>query len=224
VARRLALNARVRARRHDHDDLDEDATCTGPGPVSEAAHRELQAIVGSEVGQLPDKYRAPVVLCYLEGRTNVEAARLLGWPTGSMSRRLETARRLLLASLSARGFGLWLVLAGCAAALGWWNSAPTTSRVEPAPRLARYCLPEHGPLVLAVLESIARERDPGVTRAELAELANGIATDAASLPEPALGQAARELAEEAAKPEGTPMIPASRVLLLCANCHADSRR
>src|SRR5262249_41539962 len=47
-----------------------------------------------ELLRLPEKYRAPVVLCDLEGHTREEAARRLGWPAGSMSRRLDRARSL----------------------------------------------------------------------------------------------------------------------------------
>ena len=57
-----------------------------------------------------------MVLCYLEGMTNEEAARALGWPAGSMSRRLERARQPLRHRLAGRGLSLVLivVLAGAA--------------------------------------------------------------------------------------------------------------
>src|SRR5206468_501510 len=55
-----------------------------------------------------------VVLCYLEGKTNAEAARLLGWPAGSMSRRLNRARELLSRRLTLRGLALVMLLVGLA--------------------------------------------------------------------------------------------------------------
>jgi RNA polymerase sigma factor (sigma-70 family) len=51
--------------------------------------------IHEEIGRLPEKYRAAVVLCYLEGLTHEQAARQLGWPVGTVRTRLSWAREKL---------------------------------------------------------------------------------------------------------------------------------
>jgi RNA polymerase sigma factor (sigma-70 family) len=86
-------------------------------PAVELESRDLRRLVEDELRQLPEKYRAPVVLCDLEGKTHQEAASKLGWPAGSMSRRLQRARVLLRQRLSDRGVSLGLVLLGLGLAI-----------------------------------------------------------------------------------------------------------
>src|SRR2546425_5581071 len=64
---------------------------------------DLKPIIDEALNQLPEKYRAPLVLCCLQGKTHQEAAKELGWPSGSMSRRMEKARKLLRKRLAQRG-------------------------------------------------------------------------------------------------------------------------
>jgi hypothetical protein len=68
--------------------------------------QELQSILEEEIGNLPEKYALPLTLCYLEGKTNTQAASQLGWPEGSISRRLSRAREMLRSRLVRRGLAM----------------------------------------------------------------------------------------------------------------------
>ena len=72
-----------------------------PPPSWETA--ELKAIIDAEVAGLPDRLRAVVVLCLIEGRTNTEAASTLDVPVGTVDSRLNAARKKLQARLTRRG-------------------------------------------------------------------------------------------------------------------------
>jgi RNA polymerase sigma factor (sigma-70 family) len=68
--------------------------------------RELLAAVDEEMQSLPDKHRQPLVLCFLEGLSQEEAAEQLGWVRGTLKRRLERGRELLRQRLIRRGLAL----------------------------------------------------------------------------------------------------------------------
>jgi RNA polymerase sigma factor (sigma-70 family) len=106
VARRTALKARTaRARRSAHEPAAPPAP-PAADPVQELTVREARAVIDEELARLPDKYRAPVILCCLEGLARDEAARQLGWATSLVKSRLEQGRELLRCRLSSRGLGL----------------------------------------------------------------------------------------------------------------------
>ena len=67
---------------------------------------DIRPVVHEEVNRLPEKYRTPVVLCYLEGKTQDEAAKDLGCTKGVLKGRLERARTLLRKRLLRRGLTL----------------------------------------------------------------------------------------------------------------------
>jgi RNA polymerase sigma factor (sigma-70 family) len=75
-------------------------------PAAEVTWRELGAVLDEELRRLPDRYRAPLVLCFLEGKTQDEAARELGCCKSTLRRRLEHGRELLRRRLLRRGVAL----------------------------------------------------------------------------------------------------------------------
>jgi RNA polymerase sigma factor (sigma-70 family) len=104
VAYRTSLKARTmmarrRAReRRARPPLAAEAPATEPSP-------EMLGLLDRELSRLPDKYRVPVVLCELQGRTRKEVARQLRIPPGTLSSRLAHARKLLATRLARRGVG-----------------------------------------------------------------------------------------------------------------------
>ena len=106
VALRVAASQRSRAARRRRHELVKAvmASPTTPDAGSDpVVDGELTQVVQQEIGRLPEKYRAVVVLCYLEGLTHETAADQLGWPVGSVKSRLAWARDRLCARLTRRG-------------------------------------------------------------------------------------------------------------------------
>src|SRR5581483_4911441 len=91
VASRLAGRMRTAARRRQAREVALVET-----PTSEARPGEglgdLGPVLFEEIGRLPDKCRVPFVLCYLQGKTNEQAAEQLGCPAGTVFSRLARAR------------------------------------------------------------------------------------------------------------------------------------
>jgi RNA polymerase sigma factor (sigma-70 family) len=105
VASRVALRARkTMAQREAHERR--AARMFAMTAVDTAAEQDLQPLLHEELQRLPTKYRSPMVLCYLEGRTNEEAARRLQWPVGTLKVRLMRGRQLLRTRLARRGLAL----------------------------------------------------------------------------------------------------------------------
>jgi RNA polymerase sigma factor (sigma-70 family) len=110
VAYRMAVKARtgaVRRRAVEREGVAMLPRAIEPGNQDqEAAWNELRPVLHAEVNRLPDRYRLPVILSYLEGKTNEEVAELLEWPLGTVKGRLSRARDLLRSRLLRRGLSL----------------------------------------------------------------------------------------------------------------------
>jgi RNA polymerase sigma factor (sigma-70 family) len=111
VAYRISVKARVdRVRRSTRERqvvaMSADSIDSNEDYDHNDAWSELRSVLQSEVDRLPEKYRAPVILCYLEGKTNQEAARILDWPVGSVKGRLARARDILHSRLMRRNLVL----------------------------------------------------------------------------------------------------------------------
>jgi RNA polymerase sigma factor (sigma-70 family) len=160
VAYRTALKARtVLARRRER----ERQVAEMPEPEAAAPDgggRDWQPLLDQELRRLPDKYRVPVVLCDLEGKTGKEAAHQLGWPEGTIASRLSRGRGLLAKRLARHG----LALSGAALAAAFSQGAAAavpTSLASDTVKAAGFL-------------AAGRALTPGLVSAEVAALAEGV--------------------------------------------------
>ncbi|HZY83948.1 MAG TPA: sigma-70 family RNA polymerase sigma factor [Gemmataceae bacterium] len=113
VAHNTARKAKAMARKRRSKEA--EAGSARKVVVVEGAWREVQELLDEELSRLPDRYRVPIVLCELEGKTIKEVARQLGWPQGTVATRLSRGRVMLGKRLARHG--LPLAGAGMTAAL-----------------------------------------------------------------------------------------------------------
>lgn len=128
VAVRTASKLKVReARRRKHERR--AASLAGGEPQADGSAADLCPVLDQEIQQLPKKYRTAFLLCYLEGKTNREAAAVLGCPAGTVSSRLAWARQRLRNRLARRGYAP-VGLLGVGLAEG--EMTPATAAAVPA--------------------------------------------------------------------------------------------
>ncbi len=127
VAYRVASKARfevMRRRQHEREAGVRKGTAAEDGPI--VPWSDEQAIVSDEIARLPEKYRAPTVLCYLEAMSYQAAASRLGLTEDTLRGRLARARQRLRSRLTGRGVELSAMLGTSRHAI------PGTTFVRPA--------------------------------------------------------------------------------------------
>jgi RNA polymerase sigma factor (sigma-70 family) len=156
VAYRLTLKARAAAGRRRASE-EQRSRRPAHDPLDELTVREGQAILDEELARLPERLQAPLILCYMEGRTRDEAARQLGWPPALVKSRLEQARDTLRWRLARRGLSLPTALSAALLADGAAPAAVPMSLSAAALRIA--------------VPSLTTSTAPAVVPAQVADLA-----------------------------------------------------
>ncbi len=156
VALRVSACARsASARRRIHERARAALPATQVND-NENSRDNFEPLLHAELGRLPQRFRAPVVLCYLEGRTYEEAAQLLDCPIGTIKSRLAAARQRLRNRLAH------LELAPLVGPLGDSLSI----------KVATFAVPPR--LMEAALDGVMRACSGGVVPVSVSSLANRV--------------------------------------------------
>lgn len=144
-------------------------------PVADSAWDGLLAEVHSEVTRLPAALRDAFVLVDLEGVSQADAAKSLGWKAGTLTGRLCQARQLLVDRLSARGVAPAAALAGCG------MGAVASSAAVPSTVFAAACaVGKTGATIPAAVSLLAAAVNEGVVLMKTKMLAAGVMLAAAA--------------------------------------------
>jgi RNA polymerase sigma factor (sigma-70 family) len=105
---------------------------------------DLASILHSEIEQVPERYRTPLILCDLESRSYEEAARHLGCPVGTVKSRLARGRACLLERLTRRGFAPSAGMLGAALSENAASAGVPVSLMDATAKVASVVLAEGG--------------------------------------------------------------------------------
>ena len=93
--------------------VERQAAHSRPGWRSEEFEQaELRSVIDDAIASLPERFRVPVILCYLEGLRHEEIAQRLGCPIGTVESRLSRARNQLRQALPSGAIALGLDFGG----------------------------------------------------------------------------------------------------------------
>jgi cytochrome c peroxidase len=118
VAYRTAL--KVRSGRAIRQKKEAGVPAKAASGSDELTWREVRQVVHEELSALAERHRVPLVACYLEGKTQDEAAAQLGLAKSTLKERLERGRSVLRARLLRRGLGPAVLVV----AASWVSAAP----------------------------------------------------------------------------------------------------
>jgi RNA polymerase sigma factor (sigma-70 family) len=218
VAYNTALKARASAAARRRREQRPEGRSAGD-PLADVTGRELMTVLDEELQRLPERYRAPLVLCYLEGLTRDEAAGRLGFSESTLKRRLEEGRERLRRRLERRGLALSaaLLAAGVSGtAVSSALAATTTTAARVVASGGRVAVPAR---VAALLAQTLRGMTAGPRKAVAAVLlaATLVATGAALLACRAPAAAGGDPPRAAAEPpppraDGRPAAPDEKAL------------
>ncbi|HSQ56806.1 MAG TPA: sigma-70 family RNA polymerase sigma factor, partial [Gemmata sp.] len=194
IARRVGLAARRReSRRRTH----EAKTAEKPAAGHPSDFDDLLRSLDEELAALPERFRAPLIACFLEEQTQDEAARQLGWSLSTLRRRLERGKELLRARLLRRGATLAATLFAATVAPSAHASVPVrlvAMAMHPSPRaqllaaeLARGAVAARwgiATLALVLMTGLAAAftRIPDATRPSAAAAATASTVEATPVP------------------------------------------
>lgn len=103
VARRTGTRAALRAARKPVVMADFPDHFPAPSPPTTSDPALIEAL-DTEIANLPERFRAPVLLCFFEGLTQKTAAERLGIPVGTVAAHIARAKERLRRRLASRGF------------------------------------------------------------------------------------------------------------------------
>lgn len=113
VAYRVSMKTRAYvARRRTREQQEWEIPFAEDNPADCTMQKDMKEVLDEELQGLPANCRLPLVLCYLQGKTHEEAARELGWPRGSIAKRLARAQDLLRSRLVRRGIAVTSAIIG----------------------------------------------------------------------------------------------------------------
>ncbi len=181
VAYRTSLALSRQRRANPTEPLgDREVLDDRPDPLEHLHQQHMVAVLVEELRALPDRYQAPLVLCYLEGRSRQGVAELLDCTVATVKGRLARGRQLLRQRLARRGVALSLASGAAATAVVQAQSALAGSPLPAA--TASAALSPTAPLGdLGISTTVSQLVNQGVSAMTYASLFKPCAVIAATL-------------------------------------------